>query len=465
MSGRYEAPLLRGSKPRLLVIGGQFSGTFCCRELRRDFEITLVDAKEFMEFTPGILRAFVRPSHFESLSFCLEPVMTKMAVTFLAGEVKKLEFENGQVVAQIRPLDPRKAEGDMCFDYCVIAAGCNFGPFNKWGESLWFPTIHEAARQESDWPDIDERFLEGRRRHILEEHQQLTALNGRQGSVLVVGAGFIGVEWVTELQHHFPQLDLTIVDFLSRPLGPLPESAAQYCQQYMTKVGIKQHYNVKYEPANQAFWDRIGLPEHADRTFVCIGVKASNYFMPPDTLSTGGPGGGGWIHFNQKLQVTWRPLEGQEIGETWAEGRAFAVGDCNYGCIGGPPDWIMPPVPKISFPGEEQAAHACENLRAMVSSKPQELKDTYWPWGAGMFVTSLGPRDACFVMAANHRKESGFLVNWWLPAVWQKELIERTKVMECRGNAIGRIETFQQGGRICLFACVSGSMSVSVCVW
>ncbi|CAJ1407669.1 unnamed protein product, partial [Effrenium voratum] len=80
---------------------------------RRDFEITLVDAKEFMEFTPGILRAFVRPSHFESLSFCLEPVMTKMAVTFLAGEVKKLEFENGQVVAQIRPLDPRKAEGDM----------------------------------------------------------------------------------------------------------------------------------------------------------------------------------------------------------------------------------------------------------------------------------------------------------------------------------------------------------------
>lgn len=22
----------------------------------------------------------------------------------------------------------------------------------------------------------------------------------------------------------------------------------------------------------------------------------------------------------------------------------------------------------------------------------QELKDTYWPWGAGMFVTSLGPR-------------------------------------------------------------------------
>ena len=26
-------------------------------------------------------------------------------------------------------------------------------------------------------------------------------------------------------------------------------------------------------------------------------------------------------------------MEGQEIGETWAEGRAFAVGDCNYGFL------------------------------------------------------------------------------------------------------------------------------------
>lgn len=29
--------------------------------------------------------------------------------------------------------------------------------------------------------------------------------------------------------------------------------------------------------------------------YVCIGVKASNYFMPKETLSEKGPGGGGWI--------------------------------------------------------------------------------------------------------------------------------------------------------------------------
>merc|ERR1711976_489355 len=84
------------------------------------------------------------------------------------------------------------------FDFCVIAAGCNFGVFHKWGESLWFPTIHQAARLEGSWPHLDERFLEGRRRHILEEYSAIQALNSKNASILVVGAGFIGVEWVTE---------------------------------------------------------------------------------------------------------------------------------------------------------------------------------------------------------------------------------------------------------------------------
>eukprot|EP00435_Cladocopium_sp_Y103_P012485 s3282_g3.t1 len=868
-SSRFQTPLLSVTnvKPRLLVIGGQFSGTFVCRELRRDFEITLVDAKEFMEFTPGILRAFVRPSHFDSLSFTLQPVMEKMGVKFVAGEVKKLSFEDGEVLAAVKVLDPGNgtevdSEGMtlLKFEYCVICSGSpagemrsdaegkgaqsplvrallhvkwasllqkagkydraeersqklehfghslallpsarahfgrgtclaalrrrseaqeelqkavamcpkmtgaiinlagvqlglgrfdeaerncrealrlepesreavmtpggtnlanalrnlrrrteavdlvwrhigevvetidvakvaeewevkveklviaclkwghrynadyvnrlcasvrrhlpsaqlaeakfvcftedpkgidefietrrptlpdgfhlwwgkavlfsaeagldghrvlfldldqvivgtlepllayqgpfavlhtddiacelapggynssviswrggaefrplfealtpavlrdmapvdavdadgyvhrfdhwlemmlgttadlwqqlapgavvdyttvfrggrclgcddddgafaagdedggataeevalpvmaavvtfprsNFGPFSKWGESLWFPTIHEAARKDSEWPDIDERYLEGRRRHILEEHEKLAALNARRAAVLVVGAGFIGVEWVTELQHFFPQLQLTIVDVLPRCLGPLPERAAKYCERYMNRVGIKQVYDIKYDPVNQTFWDQVGLPAKAEKTFVCIGVKASNYFMPPETLSVRGPGGGGWIHFNQKLQVTQRPRGNEPIGELWAEGRVFAVGDCNYGCIGNPPDWIMAPVPKISFPSEEQAAHACSNLRTMISGNPKELKDTYWPWGAGMFATSLGPRDACFVAGANHQKGSGYMVNWWFPAAWQKELIERTKIMECRDNTIGR---------------------------
>ena len=63
----------------------------------------------------------------------------------------------------------------------------------------------------------------------------------------------------------------------------------------MNKVGIKQFYNTKYDAKNPEFWKSIDLPNGPDKEYVCIGVKASNYFMPKETLSEKGPGGGGWI--------------------------------------------------------------------------------------------------------------------------------------------------------------------------
>merc|ERR1712136_546682 len=192
------------------------------------------------------------------------------------------------------------------------------------------------------------------------------------------------------------------------------DSAADYCSEYMAASGIKEFYECKYDPKSEEFWKKIELPGGADDSYVCIGVKASNYFMPKETLSEKGPGGGGWIIINKNLQVETR------AGAVWGDGVVFAVGDCNYGCIGSPDDWKlgkgMNPVPKISYPGEEQAIHACWNINILEKQRrgaccaPKNLKPTWWPWGAGMFATSLGPHDACFVLAANHEKGSGYMV-------------------------------------------------------
>eukprot|EP00927_Polykrikos_kofoidii_P001155 TRINITY_DN1041_c0_g1_i3.p1 TRINITY_DN1041_c0_g1~~TRINITY_DN1041_c0_g1_i3.p1 ORF type:complete len:475 (-),score=74.06 TRINITY_DN1041_c0_g1_i3:8-1381(-) len=433
-------------KRRVLVIGGQFGGTFVARDLKKHFNVTVVDAKEFFEYTPGVLRAYVKPAHLDALTFTLQPVLErKMGVKYIWGEVKELNGE--QKFATIKTMFSENMD-TIGFDYCIICAGCNFGPFQPMGESLWFPVVHEEARKVSQWAHIDERFLEGRRRHILEEYHAISELEKKKATVLVVGAGFIGVEWVTELEYFFPDLETTIIDFLPRCLGPLPEGAAEYCSEYMNAAGVKEFYNCKYDPKSDEFWKSIELPGGADKTYVCIGVKASNYFMPQCVLSDKGPGGGGWIHFNKYMQVVKKPTEG---GEVWGDGTIFAVGDCNYGCLGEPPNWEMPPVPKISYPGEEQALHAANNLERMdamkygrsgcrsICPKPKNLKPTWWPWGAGMFATSLGPHDACFVMAANDKKGSGYMVNWWYPAALQKEIIETTKINECQDKIIGKM--------------------------
>jgi hypothetical protein len=54
-----------------------------------------------------------------------------------------------------------------------------------------------------------------------------------------------------------------------------------------------------------------------------------------------------------------------------------------------------------------------------------------------MFATSLGPHDAVFVAGANHEKGSGLACVWGWPCALQKEIIETSKVNECKDGLIG----------------------------
>lgn len=49
-------------------------------------------AQEHFEYTPGILRAFVKPKHLDALSFTLQPVIeNRMGCKFVWGEVKTID--------------------------------------------------------------------------------------------------------------------------------------------------------------------------------------------------------------------------------------------------------------------------------------------------------------------------------------------------------------------------------------
>merc|ERR1712204_10400 len=199
---------------------------------------------------------------------------------------------------------------------------------------------------------------------------------------------------VTELEHFFPNLNLTIIDFLPQCLGPLPARAAAYCARYMNKHGIKQHYSTKYDATSDEFWAKIGLPNKVDKEYVCIGVKASNYFMPKETLSEKGPGGGGWILMDMTLAVMDRDNNVWSLDDK-GHARIYAVGDCNAGGVpgekGGKPDeWPIPPIPKISYPGEEQAVIAVKNVEKIdrlvyknethdLFGTPLEVHAMHWP--------------------------------------------------------------------------------------
>merc|ERR1712039_386966 len=152
--------------------------------------------------------------------------------------------------------------------------------------------------------------------------------------------------------------------------------------------------------------------------------------------------------------------------------RIYAIGDCNYGMIEPEEDprpkeqhgqpWSPPliqeygekfpiaPIPKISYPGEEEAVIACKNIEKIDAivyggqktnfiGEPLKPYDMHWPWGAGMFATSLGPDKACFVVGAYWKSKSGYMCFWKgeLSSV-QKEIIEASKTDECAYGIVGR---------------------------
>merc|ERR1712190_291760 len=105
--------------------------------------------------------------------------------------------------------------------------------------------------------------------------------------------------------------------------------------------------------------------------------------------------------------------------------------------------WPIAPIPKISYPGEEEAVIATTNIVKIdkllyrgestdCCGYPLIPHNMHWPWGAGMFATSLGPDDACFVAGANFRPGSGHMLLWGQLSAVQKEIIEASKVDECQ---------------------------------
>lgn len=215
------------------------------------------------------------------------------------------------------------------------------------------------------------------------------------------------------------------------------------------KQEISTHYQVKYDPKSTIFWQKVGLPNGADKTYILSGVKHSNYFMPPNTLSDKGPGGGGWILINEYLQVV------TKTNKVWGDTPVvYAVGDCNMGFVlkeGTDSDYVIPHVPKTGYPAEQQAIHACCTIKALDTlwyhgqahccclpvPNACALKRafaTWYPWGAGIFAISLGPKDGCFVVDATEQKNSGKVRHRGMLAAAQKELIETTKVAQCQGG-------------------------------
>lgn len=442
------------SKPTLIVAGGGFAGMLACRNMRKHFNMILIDAKDYFEYVPAIPRVFVEPEFHSQISFKYQTICDDMKIRFYWGELKNVDV--AQKTVQVACMAKLGEVESLKYDYLLITCGCQYTPFYSHAksastckESLWYPTLQEEMVKKQNWGQLDERNVGGRRLHIEQEAERIKEIAAKKGTIVVVGAGPVGVEFATECKHAYSALDVVLVDARGSCLPTLPPRAIKYVQRWMDKHGIRCFYNVRYgdilskgdlreEHAEE--FEKLGITP--DRVYICVGTMTINSYLDKSYLMPSlKPGRGGEIKVNHNLQV----LDGSGVPLDCV----FAAGTCaqmqDFERVAG----------KVA-PAEEQAKTACHNIEILEKMKtnsggcfgmckPKKLipfsNTGMTRLTIGFDLTSVGPHEATFV-AFNHASKSGSGCMIWagcLASILKETFIGWTKIDQCKQGWRGKV--------------------------
>eukprot|EP00936_MAST-01D_sp_MAST-1D-sp1_P002576 g2576.t1 len=234
-------------RKRVVIVGAGFAGLRALQILRTHFRCTLIDRKDFFEYTPGILRAVVRPSYLSRLVKPLPPDRigdsvsggSENAVTFVHGDVMQLQRRAVVVRGALSGVATTKVSS---MRHCATAIA------NNESNPVGGATIPRAAARliEYDYlllgsgssyaapikPASTVTTLAERRVGLDAGYARLRSAR----TVLIIGAGLVGVELVGELLHFCSWLRRVIVTDMSPVVcAQLPATVRCYLQGWLER--------------------------------------------------------------------------------------------------------------------------------------------------------------------------------------------------------------------------------------
>lgn len=346
---------------RLLIVGCGPAGLFIAKKMApsKDFEVVVVEPKNFFEFTPGILRGMCHPQAMKDLVFDLEPVLcddlgvgyvqgavttlsgTKAVVRRLGGNGGGVDDENSNGIlrlskaaaenqdAETNMVVPPNATSDTAiedcetveinFDFCVVAAGSAYTT-----STLWKVPV---APEEKEMDSNNLYSKDSRIAQLSSEHSKLESLNQhRSARVSIFGAGLVGIELASEVRHYFPDIErISLFDPQPTVLPALPESAQKYATEWMERNNVELILGSDFN--DESVKD---AEDTSDVIYKCVGVRVNTPFMPKDVLDARGQ-----ILVNNAMQVLLDEktldrdavdLMGADRAAIFGSGRIFAIG-------------------------------------------------------------------------------------------------------------------------------------------
>lgn len=249
---------------KIVIIGGGFTGAYSAKRLQDDFDVTLIDKKEYFEFTPSILKVIVNPKFFKNIQICHRQYLDKGK--FICGEVS--EVGKDYVI-----VDKEKIK----FDYLIIASG------SRYNTPIKDPLV----------------LVPQRGKEIQEYHDKLE----KAKSIAIVGGGLVGVELAAEICCVYKDKEITLIQSEKSLIPRNSRKSSEYAEEYLKKREIKlilgEHASKKN--GNTLETDK-GKIVRADLTFMCVGITSNSEIMVknfPNKINDKGQ-----IRVNEFLQVS-----------------------------------------------------------------------------------------------------------------------------------------------------------------
>jgi apoptosis-inducing factor 2 len=318
---------------KVVVVGGGYGGVVVARGLDDIADVTVVEPKEVFVHHVAQLRAAADPAWIEKIFIPYDGLLTRGRVvrdTAVLVEPEVVELSSG---------------ARLDADYVVLATGST-GPF---------PTRTEGA----------DRVTSAERLRGL--HDSLD----RATSVLLVGAGAIGLEFAGEIAAAWPGKPVTLVDPVPELLGGrFPDELRSDLARQLNQLGVRVLLGAKLDaqpetPAGTVRPFTVTTSDgdvlSADLWFPCYGGTVPSAYLGPELAAARQPGGR--LAVTEHLRVT-------------GHDRVFAVGDLND-----------TPELKTGRAADKQAEVVAANIRALIEGGPLTA---YEPFPDGMMLT-LGP--------------------------------------------------------------------------
>ncbi|MBX4212434.1 FAD-dependent oxidoreductase [Candidatus Pacearchaeota archaeon] len=293
---------------KVVVIGGGFAGAYCARNLEKDFHVTLIDNKDYFEFTPGVLRTIVEPAHIKKIQILHSHYLHHAEI--IIGDVT--EISEREVVVKGKK---------HSFDYLIICSGSSYSsPFKE-------KNIVSATRASE----------------LREVHKCVE----KASNILIIGGGLVGVELAGELCTHYPGKKITIAHAVAELIERNPKKARNYAYKFLSSRGVNIVFNEFVEKAKgKSFVTNKGTKIPSDLTFMCTGIVPNFSFMEKNLSSS----------LNQKHQIIVN-----EFLQIKDHKNIFSAGDVNDRAV-----------EKTAQNAERQARVVTNNIRALENKEKME---------------------------------------------------------------------------------------------